>query len=129
LERGELWQRLHYQWRPAAYVLYAPVFRDPEVTKLCESVLTIAELQRAERFVSEHDKAHFKQRRAFRRFCGATALESSQPLQQVLFEETEKGRPFLSSLLKIVARMGLVSVPIYLFRNPSETFPPLDTRE
>ena len=84
--------------RHAVYVLYAPVFRDPEVTKLCESVLTIAELQRAERFVSEHDKAHFKQRRAFRRFCGATALESSQPLQQILFEETEKGRPFLSSL-------------------------------
>ena len=84
--------------RHAVYVLYAPVFRDPEVAKLCESVLTIAELQRAERFVSEHDKAHFKQRRAFRRFCGATALESSPPLRQIFFQETEKGRPFLSSL-------------------------------
>jgi phosphopantetheine--protein transferase-like protein len=84
--------------RPAASVLYAPVFSDPEVTRLCESVLTIAELQRAQRFVSEHDKAHYKQRRAFRHFCGATALESSQPLQHILFEETEKGRPFFSSL-------------------------------
>jgi 4'-phosphopantetheinyl transferase len=38
----------------------------------------------------------FEQRRAFRRFCGATALGSSQPLSEILFEETENGRPYLS---------------------------------
>jgi hypothetical protein len=60
--------------RHAACVLYAPVSRDPEVSSQCASVLSDTELQRADRFVKEYDKAQFKQRRAFRRFCGATAL-------------------------------------------------------
>jgi len=84
--------------RHAAYVLYAPVSRDPEVSRHCASVLSGAELQRADRFVSEYDKSQFKQRRAFRRFCGATALGSSRPLSKIVFEETEKGRPYLSDL-------------------------------
>ena len=84
--------------RHAAHVLYAPVSREPEVTRLCASVLSDTELQRADRFVTERDKAQFKQRRAFRRFCGALALGSSQPLWQIVFEETENGRPYLSDL-------------------------------
>ena len=82
----------------AAYVLYAPVSRDPEVTRLCASVLSDTELQRADRFATESDKALFQQRRAFRRFCGATVFGSSRPLWQIVFEETENGRPYLSDL-------------------------------
>ena len=84
--------------RHVVSVLYAPVSRDPEVTRHCASVLSDAELHRADRFVNEYDKAQFKQRRAFRRFCGATVLGWSQPLSQIVFEETENGRPYLSDL-------------------------------
>jgi 4'-phosphopantetheinyl transferase len=76
-------------------VLYAPVSCDAEVSRLCASVLSDAELQRRDRFAAEYDKARFEQRRAFRRFCGATALGSSQPLSEILFEETQNGRPYL----------------------------------
>jgi 4'-phosphopantetheinyl transferase len=82
--------------RYAACVLYAPVSRDPEVSRLCASVLSDTELHRAERFVNEYDRAGFIQRRAFRRFCGATALGSPQSLSQIVFEETKNGRPYLS---------------------------------
>ena len=82
--------------RHAARVLYAPVSRDVEVSKLCASILSDAELQRRDRLAAEWDKALFEQRRAFRRFCGATALGSSQPLSEIVFEETENGRPYLS---------------------------------
>ncbi len=84
--------------RHAANVLYVPVSRDPEVSRYCASVLTDVEMQRADRFVTEYDKARFEQRRAFRRFCGATALGSSRPLSQIVFVETENGRPYLSDL-------------------------------
>jgi len=84
--------------RHAAHVLYVPVSRDPEVTRRCASVLSDSELQRADRFVTQGDKALFQQRRAFRRFCGARALGSSQPLSQITFNETENGRPHLSDL-------------------------------
>ena len=82
--------------RHAAHLLYAPVSNDPEVTKRCASVLSDTELQRAARFATQGDNALFIQRRAFRRFCGALALGSPQPLSQVDFEETENGRPCLS---------------------------------
>ena len=84
--------------RHAATVLFAPVSRDPEVTRLCASVLSDAELRRGDRFVREYDRAQFQQRRAFRRFCGATVLGSSRPLWQIVFEETENGRPYISDL-------------------------------
>ena len=87
--------------RHAAYVLYAPVSRDPEVSRYCVSVLSDTELQRADRFVNEYDKAEFKQRRAFRRFCGAAVLGFSLPLSQIVFEETENGRSYLSDLSDI----------------------------
>jgi phosphopantetheinyl transferase len=84
--------------RHAAQVLYAPVSPDPEVSERCASVLSDAELQRAERFVTEDGKAQFKQRRAFRRYCGALALGSPRPLSLIDSEETDNGRPYLSEL-------------------------------
>ena len=83
--------------RHVATVLYAPVSNDPVFSEQCASVLSKPELNRANRFVNENEKTHFKQRRAFRRFCAAIALGSDQPLSQFDFEETEKGRPFLSA--------------------------------
>ena len=90
-------------WTPvsahhAANVLYAPVSRDPEASRRCGSILSDTELQRADRFVTEDGKAHFKQRRAFRRYCGAFALGSPRPLSRIAFKETEKGRPYLPDL-------------------------------
>ena len=84
--------------RHAAHVLYAPVSNDPEVTRCCASVLSATELQRAERFITQGDQSLFIQRRAFRRFCGARSLESSRSLSEVVFEETENGRPYLPDL-------------------------------
>jgi 4'-phosphopantetheinyl transferase len=80
-------------------VLYAPVSRDPEASRRCASVLSDGERQRAERFITPDGEAHFKQRRAFRRYCGALALGSSaRPLSRIAFEETENGRPYLPDL-------------------------------
>ncbi len=84
--------------RHATQLLYAPISTDPEVTKRCASVLSDTELQRAGRFAAPGDKALFKQRRAFRRFCGALALGSPQSLSQIDFAETENGRPHLSDM-------------------------------
>jgi 4'-phosphopantetheinyl transferase len=90
-------------WTPAAahhaaYVLYAPVSPDPEASRRCASVLSDTELQRADRFVMKEGKTHFKQRRAFRRYCGAFVLGSTQHLSRIVFKETEKGRPYLPDL-------------------------------
>ena len=81
--------------RHAARVFYAPVSSDPEVTKSCSSVLSNIEMQRSDCFATQDDKALFIQRRAFRRFCGALVLGTSQPLSQIAFGETENGRPYL----------------------------------
>src|SRR6478752_5874333 len=90
-------------WTPApaghaARVLYTPVSRDPEASWRCVSVLSDIELRRADCFVTEDGKAHFIQRRAFRRYCGAFVLGSPQPLSRIVFRETEKGRPYLPDL-------------------------------
>jgi phosphopantetheinyl transferase len=89
-------------WTPgsanhAAHVLYAPNSRDLEASWRCASVLSDPELQRADRFLTEDGRAHFKQRRAFRRYCGAFVL-GSRPLSRIVFKETEKGRPYLPEL-------------------------------
>jgi phosphopantetheine--protein transferase-like protein len=84
--------------RHAARVFYVPVSSDPEVTRNCSSVLSDIELQRAGCFAAQNDKTLFIQRRAFRRFCGARVLGTSQPLSQIIFGETENGRPYLSEL-------------------------------
>jgi 4'-phosphopantetheinyl transferase len=84
--------------RHAAQMLYAPFYSDPEVSERCASVLSDAERQRAERFVTQDGQAKFKQRRAFRRYCGALALGSTRPLSLIDFEETDNGRPYLPEL-------------------------------
>ena len=84
--------------RQSARVLYSPVSPDPEVTKLCVSVLSEAEMQKAADFAKGGDRALFVQRRAFRRFCGAWASGASMPLSQVSFGAKQKGRPYLREL-------------------------------
>ena len=74
--------------RNEACVLYAPFVRDPEASRRCGSVLSESERQRAERFLTKDGRAHFKQRRAFRRNCGAVALGSSRPLSELAFGVT-----------------------------------------
>lgn len=99
----ELFAARACNWTPlsahhAAYVLFAPVSRDLETSRRCASVLSEPERQRADRFVTEESKSHFKQRRAFRRYCGVLALGTPRPLSQIVFSETEKGRPYLPDL-------------------------------
>lgn len=99
----ELFAKSACDWTPAsahqsAHVLYVPVSRNPEASRRCASVLSDTELERADRFVTEEGKNHFKQRRAFRRYCGALALGSTRSLSQMVFKETEKGRPYLPDL-------------------------------
>ncbi len=100
---NDLFAKSACDWTPAsahhaAYVLYAPFSPDPEASRRCSSVLSDTELKRADRFVTEDGKAHFKQRRAFRRYCGAFVLGSPRPLSRIVFKETEKGRPYLPDL-------------------------------
>jgi 4'-phosphopantetheinyl transferase len=82
--------------RHAAQVLYLPVARDAEFSSLCTTVLSESELERAGRFAATDDRAEFEQRRAFRRYCGAVALGSSQRLSEITFEETPNGRPHIA---------------------------------
>jgi phosphopantetheine--protein transferase-like protein len=84
--------------RHVTRLLYMPVSTDREVTRRCASILSDSELERADRFAIQGDRTLFKQRRAFGRFCGALALGSPQPLSQIVFDATEKGRPHLSAL-------------------------------
>jgi len=84
--------------RHAVTMLYLPIMHNPQVTQLCASLLSDAELHRAERFTTQDDQALFQQRRAFRRFCGAQASGSVQPLSKITFSETENGRPHLADL-------------------------------
>jgi hypothetical protein len=81
-----------------ATVLFTPVSRDPEAVSRFASVLSDAEKWRAQHFLTEDGEAHFKQRRAFRRYCGALAADSALPLLRIAFSETEKGRPYLPEL-------------------------------
>lgn len=78
------------------HALFVPVSDDPEVTLQCSAVLCPEERQRARRFASPADNALFIQRRAFRRYCAALALESTQPLSAFEFVETADGRPYLA---------------------------------
>ncbi len=93
-----------YDWTPPsaqnmACVFFMPVMREPGAVRRCTSLLSKNELQRADRFLNKNDKNLFIQRRAFRRYCGALALGSPQHcLSQIVFDETEKGRPYLPDL-------------------------------
>jgi 4'-phosphopantetheinyl transferase len=78
-----------------ARLVYMPVTSDPDVSRLCGLTLSAGEVQRSGRFSTAADRAHFNQRRAFRRYCGATAIASNQPLEEIDFSATKNGRPFL----------------------------------
>ena len=79
-------------------VLFAPVLHDAEAVTRCASVLSDRETRRAQSFLAEGGKAHFKQQRAFRRYCGALAVGSALPLSRITFESTGRGRPYLPEL-------------------------------
>ena len=81
--------------RHAVHVLFAPVSEGPDTSNLCASVLSKNERQAMERKSVTGQRAEFAQRRAFRRYCAATALVSAKPLSEMVFEETDKGRPYL----------------------------------
>ncbi len=84
------------QLRGGAHVLYLPALRDEGMTRHFGAILSEAERQRASRFANAADTTRFVQRRAFRRFCGATALGVGRPLASITFEETSIGRPHLA---------------------------------
>ena len=87
--------------RDAACVFYVPISSDTEMSNRCAVVLSDLERERSERFVTKELKSHFEQRRAFRRYCGALALGSTSSLSQIIFEETENGRPYLRDRLDL----------------------------
>jgi phosphopantetheinyl transferase len=96
----ELFDASVCDWTPPFFadrVLYLPISSNPEVTKRCATVLSDSELARADDFLTEKDRAGFIQRRAFRRYCGAVASGSRSDLSQIIFEETENGRPWIAS--------------------------------
>jgi Phosphopantetheinyl transferase len=90
-------------WTPmsvksSVYVLYAPFSTHPDVSSCCAEVLSDAELTKAGRFMAQDDVAHFIQRRAFRRYCGALAVGEHGSLSRIDFAEKENGRPYLLNL-------------------------------
>ena len=90
-------------WTPASAhgacrVLFAPASPDPEASHRCASVLSEAELQKGSSLLTEDGRRHFRQRRAFRRYCGVLMLTSRRPLLQIGFEQTGKGRPYLPEM-------------------------------
>ena len=88
--------------RDEARVLFAPASFDPEVVESFSSILSDAELGKAGTFLTAEHKNRFIQRRAFRRFCAALALGSSESsLSHLVFEETDEGRPYLSRAPKL----------------------------
>jgi 4'-phosphopantetheinyl transferase len=77
-------------------VLFAPFSASQRISRDCASVFSESESARLKRMSINGQQAEFAQRRAFRRFCAATALGSGKPLGEIAFHETDKGRPFLS---------------------------------
>jgi len=67
----------------------------------CATILSDQELHKADRFLAEDTRANFVQRRAFRRYCGALALQAPLAISEIAFSETAKGRPYLSDLPNI----------------------------
>lgn len=76
-------------------VLFAPFSHSEALTSACASVLSEAERLRLERIARQQQRTEFVQRRAFHRFCGATALCRLRQVSEVDFAETVNGRPYL----------------------------------
>jgi 4'-phosphopantetheinyl transferase len=81
--------------RKTVRMLFAPVSDSAEISVHCSSVLSDSERDHLERKKGNDHRARFAQRRAFRRFCASVALGTSSPLSEIVFEDTDKGRPFL----------------------------------
>jgi phosphopantetheinyl transferase len=97
----EMFAALASDWTPSSVggdmrMLYVQYSREPQVAVRCARVLSDAERAIADRFLDGDDCDRFLQRRAFRRYCGAVALgESQTSLSEMVFAETDKGRPYL----------------------------------
>jgi 4'-phosphopantetheinyl transferase len=100
---GNLFAGSACEWTPPSVrilvcMLYAPFSNQPAVSSCCAEVLSEAELTKADLFTAQDDMAHFIQRRAFRRYCGALAVGAQVSLAQIDFAEKENGRPYLLNL-------------------------------
>lgn len=82
----------------AVRVLYMPGTHDQQIAALCAMALSGRERSRLKRFASPLERDRFVQRRAFRRFCGATASGQFRSLSDVEFKKTENGRPWLAEM-------------------------------
>jgi len=94
----ELFDAASFDWpspASAERVIYTPVMYDADATRRCQSVLSCAELQLADCFLTDSGRTEFIQRRAFRRYCGSAATGWQYPLSDIKFCETENGRPYL----------------------------------
>ncbi|MGE0052788.1 MAG: 4'-phosphopantetheinyl transferase superfamily protein [Hyphomicrobium sp.] len=77
-------------------VLYAPWSREPEVSKLCASLLPDVEQRQSELFLTDSDRQRFQQRRSFQRYCVYDALGCADMLHDLDLGWTAKGRPYLA---------------------------------
>ena len=83
-----------------ATVLFCPLSKNADVTKLCKSVLSESELVNVTGFITSELASAFIQRRAFRRYCASVMLKTPNKLAEIQFEETVKGRPYLAGNLE-----------------------------
>jgi len=77
-------------------ILYLPVSGRSDITRQCLGVLSSRERERIGRFAVPIHRDSFVERRAFRRYCSAVALNSELPLSAFDLVETENGRPWIA---------------------------------
>ena len=99
--------------RHIARVLFAPVSDDLEAVSCCASVLSDAEKRWAQSLLWEGGEAHFKQQRAFRRYCGAVAVE----LGAALIAHRFRGNGERLSLPALPARAAGLLVQLFLLQS------------
>lgn len=75
---------------------YMPFSGDAGIHKQCSKVLSRTELARADCFTTQLEKTRFVQRRAFQRYCAATALATEKPLSTLDFIQSQIGKPVLA---------------------------------
>ena len=90
--------------RGMASVLFAPVLHDRDSACRCASVLSDAEKRRAQSFLTKGGEAHFKQQRAFRRYCGGLAVGSAVPLSRIASTSCAAGTTTCSSPGRAIRR-------------------------
>lgn len=97
---AELFASRVLDWTPPdaksdARVIFAPASQDAEFARRCGPLLSPSEVAKAESFLTAEGRAHFKQRRAFRRYCASLAQASTEAPAQVQFHERDTGQPYL----------------------------------